>query len=177
LTIKGLPNVGATEILRKYLSIIKFGLIIFDSEYSHNSYILINNLISRLAICHPTGSAAVAMQLSEIYFGCQEMAYIDSLLYLQMIESQWRAEDCALKIAAFLTHSSMPPQTRIGFEALRKEGLEVLWLEGPEASDVMEYWAFTVQWNCFLTQVLTYAKLVPWDSGPILKLQRHYLSY
>jgi hypothetical protein len=147
LTIKGLSNAGATEILRKYPSIVKFALIIFDSEYSHDSYILINNLISRLAIRHPTGRAVVATQLSEIYFGCQETAYIDSFLYLQMIESRWRAEDCALKTAAFLTHSSMPPRTRIGLEALRKDGLEVLWLEGPEASDVMEYWAFTEQWN------------------------------
>jgi hypothetical protein len=58
----------------------------------------------------------------------------------------------------------MPPRTRIDFEAFRKEGLEVLWLEGP-GSDVMEYWAFTEQWNYFLTQVLTYAKLVPRDNG------------
>jgi hypothetical protein len=72
---------------------------------------------------------------------------MDLLFYLQMIESRWRAEDCALMTAAFLTHSSMPPRTRINFEALRKEGLEVLWLEGPEASDGMEYWAFTEQWN------------------------------
>ncbi|KAF7345590.1 ABC protein [Mycena venus] len=159
LSIKGLPTTASLEILRKYPSIVKFALVIADASFGRDSCARINGLISNLIIPRPnrpvrgsiapsrSGAAALSPQLSEIYVGCQETAYIDALLYLEMIESRLEAENCPLRTVAFFSHTMLPPRQRARFQALRKQGLELLWLEGPEASDVMEYWTFTEQWN------------------------------
>ncbi|KAJ7483485.1 hypothetical protein FB451DRAFT_107141 [Mycena latifolia] len=128
----------AVEILRELPSLSELGVMAYQPNHGSSVNIFISNLI----IPNPTGSAVLAPQLSKIYFACSGESSIDYTLYLRMLQSRWKAKDCALEDAALLTDDSVPigPVTLRGLNALCQDGLNLLLLDGPEAEEVMNYW-------------------------------------
>jgi hypothetical protein len=74
-----------------------------------------------------------------MFFGGSDKDCIDYPLYLTMLKSRWKAEGCALKAAALLTSLGPGPDASIlqSLRALRREGLDLLLLEGEDAKDEM----------------------------------------
>ncbi|KAJ7921953.1 hypothetical protein B0H13DRAFT_1866192 [Mycena leptocephala] len=88
--IIGFPD--ATKMMQKLPSITDFGIAI--DEYDARGEI--NLLMSALTVSQVAGSTVVAPPL---VFGCEDDSYIDYAVYLEMLKSRWRAEDCTLKMA------------------------------------------------------------------------------
>ncbi|KAJ7138256.1 hypothetical protein C8R44DRAFT_728415 [Mycena epipterygia] len=130
------------EILRNYPSITELAIV-------HTSDMKANDLISHLTIPNSPGSATMSPQLSEISFGCYgDDSYIDYILLLQMLESRWKTKGCALKSAALLINSGTgpAPATLRGLDVLRREGMELLVLQGRDASKLMDSWVYLPNW-------------------------------
>ncbi|KAJ7483399.1 hypothetical protein FB451DRAFT_1234485 [Mycena latifolia] len=149
---RGLPDARkVSEILRKYPSIIELAIMIHNhlGEDLDAVYDAASTLISQLIIPNPTGSAAVSPQLTAIDFGCEEETYIDYALFLKMLESRWRAENCALKSAALVTDSGPWPNSAT-FDRLRslgKDGLDLLLLDDLEGGEAMDGWSYASMWT------------------------------
>ncbi|KAJ6580828.1 hypothetical protein B0H19DRAFT_485705 [Mycena capillaripes] len=144
LCFSGQPTAQTTvEILRKFSSITEFAFVIFKGSVNNE----INALISDLTVSE-SKPATVAPQLRSLSFGCEDESYIDYPAYLEMVKSRWKAEDYALKRAVLLSSDSAPdPATLAGLGALRREGLDILLLEGADAGDEMNYWRYATTWN------------------------------
>ncbi|KAJ7122999.1 hypothetical protein C8R44DRAFT_981238 [Mycena epipterygia] len=156
LTLKGSPTTSATvELLEKYPSLTELAIIIHDLNevdddddyaFQHQT----DTLISQLAVPSlPTGNAALAPQLSGIHFGSMDGSYIDFSLYLQMLRSRWAAAGYALVRAALLTDAEPGPDdaTLSDLDALRRDGLDLSFLQGEEASQVMNHWTSGARWH------------------------------
>ncbi|KAJ7124289.1 hypothetical protein C8R44DRAFT_734799 [Mycena epipterygia] len=131
----------ATAILRQYPSVIELAVIVPLSQSA-------NNLISHLTVPDSTGIAAVSPQLSQISFGSSDDRAIDYTLYLRMLQSRWKAADCDLKGAALLTRSGKGPDpvTLRDLDALRRDGMNILVMQGAEAGRRMNGWAYYPTW-------------------------------
>lgn len=150
LTFKWSPTAYiSTEMLRKHPSITQFAIIVdpHDGDFA-TSNDTINALISHLTIPHPTASATMSPQLSEICFGCMDGSYFDFALYLKMLQSRWKADVCALKRAALLTDSEPGPDpaTVRALEMLRQDGLNLSLLGQDDASRVIDHWMYATLW-------------------------------
>ncbi|KAJ7483432.1 hypothetical protein FB451DRAFT_1234617 [Mycena latifolia] len=101
-------------------------------------------LISQLTIPDFAESTAVSPRLAAIDFGCEDDIDIDHALYLKMLESRWRAANCALKSATLVTGSYPIPNsvTLDGLHSIRKEGLNLSLLHGREGTETMDGWSF-----------------------------------
>ncbi|KAJ7483486.1 hypothetical protein FB451DRAFT_107135 [Mycena latifolia] len=130
----------AVEILRKFPSVSELAIITADAEDA--AYKAVNALISNLTLPNPTGGAVLAPRLSKIHFGCENECFIDYTLYLQMLESRWKAQDCALEGAALIIRSGPRPDptTLNALNMLRQDGLDFLFLTGSKATDVTNRW-------------------------------------
>ncbi|KAJ7146563.1 hypothetical protein C8R44DRAFT_898607 [Mycena epipterygia] len=108
----------------------------------------VNTLISNFTISDLPGSTPVAPQLLDISFGCEDDNYIDYTVYLDMLESRWKAKNCALKATALLTYSGPGPdsETLDGLDLLRHDGLDVFLLEGTKATEVVHGWMYFFKW-------------------------------
>ncbi|KAJ7663937.1 hypothetical protein DFH06DRAFT_336796 [Mycena polygramma] len=142
LCLRGLPNAQMTTgILTKFSCITKLAIVIHEPEAIKD----INVLMKTLTVSE---GRTVAPQLRCMFFGCQDQSYIDYTVYLEMLQSRWKAEDCALKKAALLTRESRPSRaTRRGLHALHREGLDFLLMRGPGARDEMNNWTYAPSWN------------------------------
>ncbi|KAJ7113987.1 hypothetical protein C8R44DRAFT_740857 [Mycena epipterygia] len=108
-----------------------------------------NALISHLTIPNPTASAAISLHLSISYLACTNENSFDYTLYLNMLQSRRKADDCALESAALLIDSGPGPDavTLSGLDTLRQDGLDFLFLEGKNASDIMKDFVYLPRWN------------------------------
>ncbi|KAJ7138072.1 hypothetical protein C8R44DRAFT_868416 [Mycena epipterygia] len=135
---------AAAEILSKYPSITQLGIFHFSSSHPR-----VHELISHLTVPDSPGSAALSSQLSDISLGCyDEDDHIDYILFLQMLQSRWKAKDCALKSAALLRDSGtgLAPSTLLALDLLRQDGMDILVLQGTKALDVMDSWTYNPTW-------------------------------
>ncbi|KAJ6543636.1 hypothetical protein DFH09DRAFT_1322093 [Mycena vulgaris] len=150
LTIKGVPTADITTgILHKYPSLTELFVIIHqhDDHDLNTTYQVVNTLISHLTT-HSTESARISPQLTEIRIGCHAETYIDYALCLNMLKSRWKSADCALKSAAVLTASGPGPDsvTVEGLIALRRDGLDLILMEGSEAERAMDHGIYSIMW-------------------------------
>ncbi|KAJ6552057.1 hypothetical protein DFH09DRAFT_1366446 [Mycena vulgaris] len=148
LSFRGTPAPDtAVEILRKYPSVIELGIITSrtygDREATDEGA---NALISHLTIPHPSGSVMLAPQLSKLYVGCRGKSSIDYALYLQMLRSRWKTNDCSLNSAELPTEFGPKPDSlmRSGLDVLCRDGLNILLLEGSEAGEIIEWWTMSI---------------------------------
>ncbi|KAJ7124362.1 hypothetical protein C8R44DRAFT_852255 [Mycena epipterygia] len=142
LTFNGTPIPSAvTDILVEYPSVIELVVIILSSQSA-------NNLISHLTVTNSTAMAAISQRLSQISFWCSDDSGIDYILHLHMLQSWWKAEHRNFKGAALLTSLGKGPDaaTLHGLNALRQDGMELLVLQGREASERMDGWAYFPTW-------------------------------
>ncbi|KAJ6580787.1 hypothetical protein B0H19DRAFT_484905 [Mycena capillaripes] len=109
----------------------------------------IDALISALTVSEVDGSTTAAPHLRCLFFGCENKSYIDYTVYLKMLESRWKADNCALTTAALLINSGPGPDyaTLRGLDELRLEGLDLLLMEGKEATQEMRRWSYKTLWN------------------------------
>ncbi|KAJ7147734.1 hypothetical protein C8R43DRAFT_1069506 [Mycena crocata] len=152
LALRGSPNhITAATILEKYPSITKLAIVL-EGASRHISSKTGNALIAHLNVSSPSNSephAVVSPQLSEINIGCDD-TFIDYKLYLEMLKSRWKADNCALKAATLIVDSEPGPEpaTLQALELLRQDGLDLLVLpEGETAEIVMSRWIFRPFWD------------------------------
>ncbi|KAF7356298.1 F-box domain-containing protein [Mycena venus] len=132
------------EILQNSPSITE--LVIVNDD---NAMAEINTLMAALTVSNLPGSTAVAPHLSLMFFGCDEENYIHYPAYVEMLQSRWKAENCALRTAALLVADGPRPDfaTLRDLHTLRQEGLDLLLLNGGEARDAMEFWDYRTRWG------------------------------
>jgi hypothetical protein len=142
--LRGSPTARATtEILQKSSFVTE---LIVVNDYGAKDEV--DALMATLTVSTSAGSTTVAPRLSLMFFGCSDNNCIDYTAYLGMLKSRWTSEGCALKTAALATEGSGPNTATLhGLHALRKEGLDLLLLEGEEASSEMFRWAYVPVWN------------------------------
>ncbi|KAJ7602707.1 hypothetical protein DFH06DRAFT_1397229 [Mycena polygramma] len=89
-------------------------------------------------------SITAAPQLRSLSLGWEAGANIDYHALLEMVKSRMRADHCALKqIVLLLTEGTFgPDSTFTELKMLREEGLDVVVLDGEDASEVMDDWVF-----------------------------------
>ncbi|KAF7356296.1 F-box domain-containing protein [Mycena venus] len=146
LCFRGHPTPSTTtEILQKCPSITEL-VLVHDDDNARES---INALIASLTVSNLPKSTVVAPHLELVYVGCPEESYIDYAAFLEMLESRWKAENCALKTAALVIEDGPGPDPRTcaGLLGLHAEGLNLLLLDGVAAQDEMECWSFSASWN------------------------------
>ncbi|KAJ6465180.1 hypothetical protein C8R47DRAFT_1326523 [Mycena vitilis] len=143
LTVKGHPDAHITsDILRRITCITE--LVILSTEVTAT-----NALISTLTASNLGRSTTIAPQLRLIFLGCNADCYMDEKLYLEMLESRWKAEDCALKSAALIVDFGPRPDTTMVeiFSALREDGLDLFLLSGAEAGEKLDWLGHAASWN------------------------------
>ncbi|KAJ7677768.1 hypothetical protein DFH06DRAFT_1167126 [Mycena polygramma] len=125
------------DILHRFPSIVELTSIIdgFDEDVGDDV------LVRKLTV---SGVTIVAPQLCSLCFGWESsLANIDYPALLRMVESRMMTVHCDLKKIALLTEGAFdsdPALTEL--KALREEGLDVLLLDGVDASEVMDDWVF-----------------------------------
>ncbi|KAJ7493753.1 hypothetical protein FB451DRAFT_448654 [Mycena latifolia] len=148
---EGSPDVStASEILHKYPSITELAIVVLTPGGDEDDECeAANALLSHLTISNSPGATAVSTQLCAIEFGCDGKTSIDYALYLKMMESRWREQNCAFKSAALLIDSGPGPNpaTLDGLDSLRKDGLDLLLLHGEEAAFIIAGWTYNSTWN------------------------------
>ncbi|KAJ7124329.1 hypothetical protein C8R44DRAFT_783317 [Mycena epipterygia] len=145
ISFDGLPSADtATVILQKYPSITELAILVHDWYDSESA----NNLFSDLIILNATPKAAISPQLSRIDVGCLAHNSIDYTLFLGMLQTRWKAEGCALKAAGLLMESDKGPDpaTLRDLNALRREGMALLILQGTEVLQVTDSWRYVATW-------------------------------
>ncbi|KAJ7155846.1 hypothetical protein C8R46DRAFT_1116605 [Mycena filopes] len=139
----GLPVLTSTsDILGQFTSILAFAVII---SRPHDSD-LAQTLMRHLTITATGASGAVAPQLRDISFACDEGGYLVHRLYLDMIESRCRAG--GFQTSKLLVGSGVRPDPLElhDMEMLRQGGLVLDYLEGVDADDAITAWTFEPQW-------------------------------
>ncbi|KAJ7101885.1 hypothetical protein C8R44DRAFT_945843 [Mycena epipterygia] len=144
LSFDGTPTTcSVADILKEYPSITELAILIADLGDSERA----SDLISHLTIPNSNGSATMSPQLAEISFGSyNDHSYIDYILLVRMLQSRWKAKDCALHSAALLTkklHTGPDVATLRDLDLLRREGLDLLLLQGMDASRIMDSWGYS----------------------------------
>ncbi|KAJ7737086.1 hypothetical protein B0H16DRAFT_108226 [Mycena metata] len=125
-------------ILHKFTSITELTVEVDDSSSSDE----LHNLMVFLS------APVLAPQLSRISFGCHLGTFLDYPFLLEMLTCRWRAPDCPFEYAALVTDLGPVPNraTVNALDALRREGLNLVVLEGLEARDEMQRWSFSTSW-------------------------------
>jgi hypothetical protein len=143
LTLKGYPVAESTaQILHRFPSITE--LIIIISYTSATTTKEANSLMRTLTVSSLPESTTVAPQLRLLFFGNTCKNCIDHTVYLDMLKSRRNAEGCALKTAALLTGLNSGPNssTLRGLHRLRRDGLDLLLIEGRDMRDVIRGWTY-----------------------------------
>ncbi|KAJ6457434.1 hypothetical protein C8R47DRAFT_1164358 [Mycena vitilis] len=145
LCLKGSPDkeTGVT-ILQKLPCITEFSLILRDSLEARTR---IHALM--LALTVSPGNAVVSPQLHALFLGCSDEGYVEYDVYLAMLKSRWTEQGCALQRAALATEEGPGPDpaTLLGLMALRRDGLDILLVEGTAARYEMYAWSHAAPWN------------------------------
>ncbi|KAJ7173295.1 hypothetical protein C8R46DRAFT_1348013 [Mycena filopes] len=82
-------------------------------------------------------TADVAPHLHSISLGCERDNTLDPTLCLAMIHSRWKLPHRALRAAALLSAEPLGPVDDLN---MRREGLDLLVLDGPVAEEIMNDW-------------------------------------
>lgn len=138
LCLRGYPNAEKTaEILNSFLSIVELGIIIHKPHAGRK----IRRLMSKLAL------PAVAPQLSRIFVGFEKQSYMDYTAYLQLLESRWKAQGCALRTTTLAIEWGVGPSpaTLAGLNVLRQDGLDVVLVEDEAAFPVICDWMYALR--------------------------------
>ncbi|KAJ6479534.1 hypothetical protein C8R47DRAFT_1137166 [Mycena vitilis] len=105
----------------------------------------LDELVQVLTVPNSTNTT-VAPQLAEIYIGSQ--FFLDWPCYIAMLESRWRGEGCALRAATTALSRSRPDSEELaGLHSLRKEGFDVLLLQGEDADAAITVCVHLPNWN------------------------------
>ncbi|KAJ7498114.1 hypothetical protein B0H11DRAFT_2226263 [Mycena galericulata] len=142
LCLSGSPDPHSTvAILEKISTITELAIVITDSASQGDEAIR-----SLLTLLDGSRGTWVSPHLSEIHFGFhrKKNIAIDYPLYLRMLQSRWKSAACALASTSFLTNpgSCPDPETLSKLEVLRKDGLDISLLSGPDAASVMKDWTY-----------------------------------
>ncbi|KAJ7654665.1 hypothetical protein DFH06DRAFT_1474555 [Mycena polygramma] len=87
----------------------------------------------------------VAPQLRSLSLGWETESgnHIHYFSFLEMVKSRMQTDHCNLKQITLLTGETFDPDPTLAeLKMLREEGLDVLLLEGVEASEVIDGWVF-----------------------------------
>ncbi|KAF7345578.1 ABC protein [Mycena venus] len=144
LCVKGLiPAEATVGILHGLPSILEFVIITNGYLSSTEAETLMESLTD------VSEDTTVAPQLAYLFVGCENGSSIDYEMYLKMISSRWEADHCALHSAALLTDSDPGPddETLLALQKLRYKGVDLLLLDGAEASEMIGGWTYTSLWN------------------------------
>ncbi|KAJ7846270.1 hypothetical protein B0H13DRAFT_2093563 [Mycena leptocephala] len=150
LTLRGYPMAQITaQILRRFPSITE--LVIVITHRSTSATKEVNSLMTTLTVSSLPENTTVAPQLRLLFFGNTCKAHIDYKVYLDMLKSRWKTEGSALKTAALLTGSNSGPDssTLRGLHTLRRDGLDLLLMEGRDARNVTRGWTYHRTWHLF----------------------------
>ncbi|KAJ7654654.1 hypothetical protein DFH06DRAFT_1416469 [Mycena polygramma] len=146
LCIEGCSNAHMiAALLQKFRSIVEFTIITDTPSASAQAEILMELLNEEAA-----GSRVVAPQLGRLSFGWVDDGSFDCGRFLKLVKYRWEAKSCALRsVALFKADSESRPDTPVlrGLEALRTDGLDVVWLEDRDASIVMDDYRYHPQWT------------------------------
>jgi endonuclease III len=132
------PDADSTvQILTKFSSITE--LVISNNKRDRVAAKSIDALMKTLTVS--SKSPAVAPHLSLIVFDRGGADY-GTTTFIKMIESRWRAGNCALATAGVITDASHPLGL-CSLHALRQEGLEFLVIDSPAA---LNDWLYLTSW-------------------------------
>ncbi|KAJ7498116.1 hypothetical protein B0H11DRAFT_2189846 [Mycena galericulata] len=145
LCLRGSPNPHSTAAILEKISTIT-ELVILITEVASQGDATFRSLLTLLDGSRGTW---VSPQLSEICFGFRrkKSIAIDYPFYLRMLQSRWESATCALAGTSLLTApgSCPDPETLRKLEVLRKDGLDISLLSGPDAVYVMNDWIYSTQ--------------------------------
>ncbi|KAF7347213.1 F-box domain-containing protein [Mycena venus] len=149
LCFKDCPNADTVrQILERFPSVIDLAIITRTWIDSMVAEELIH--ILTVSWSEPFEVKIVAPQLRNISFGFPHGSYVKDSIYIEMLKSCWNSNNCALQSSALLVAFGA---TNLGTDAdigvLREEGLDLLLLEGEDASRVMDTWLFYSTCSCF----------------------------
>ncbi|KAF8211822.1 hypothetical protein K438DRAFT_1808022 [Mycena galopus ATCC 62051] len=143
LCLTGSPDSSTTlEILQKIPSIDE--LVISTDEPKREVRQNTDTLMEALTVSNLAGATVIAPHLSLMLFACKKETCFNYAAYLRMVQSRWQAAGCALKTAVLLVHLGPLPDPAIlyGLHALREEGLDFVFLQGPAAvQEISEMYA------------------------------------
>ncbi|KAJ7663896.1 hypothetical protein DFH06DRAFT_335799, partial [Mycena polygramma] len=149
LVLKGTPDAETTcTILEKNPSITN----LFVTIDNPNARAQVDALISNLTVA--PGRTVMAPHLRSLSFGYEGGADIDYAVCLEMLGSRWKAATCALTTATLAidsetsenSHSASAAAALKGLHELRREGLDLLLLEGTEAIRETSDWICATSW-------------------------------
>ncbi|KAJ6541684.1 hypothetical protein B0H19DRAFT_1174206 [Mycena capillaripes] len=149
LCLRGYPTAQTvSDILQKCSSITELVILnaadTSDEELESDE---IDELLAALTMSPLVGATVIAPHLSLMIFGCEDGNYLDYTAYLEMLESRWKAENCALKAAALLTEGPGPdPATYWALRTLGRDGLELSLMEGEDARDEIDRLRYAPTW-------------------------------
>ncbi|KAF7343736.1 F-box domain-containing protein [Mycena sanguinolenta] len=143
LCMSGLPDpqdVG--DILQQQPSITEVAIMVRDEETQDEDTErdALTALFTRFTI---TNSTAILPHICELHFGCRNAEAIYYPLYLDMVDSRWNADSCALKAAELVlpnTESHPDPESLMRIETLRQAGMQIVLLSGTIAQDRADQW-------------------------------------
>ncbi|KAF7371153.1 F-box domain-containing protein [Mycena sanguinolenta] len=141
LTLRGFPHAHTTiEMLQKAAFITELVIAIKEATAGPE----IDLLVSKLAASQ---GAIMAPQLRALFIGCEEDSCLDYKMYLEMLRSRLGARS-ALRNAALLVERHGPdPETLVGLDALRQEGMNLSVVEGNGVSAQVRRWHYMSSWN------------------------------
>ncbi|KAJ7155787.1 hypothetical protein C8R46DRAFT_433913 [Mycena filopes] len=90
------------------------------------------------------GTHHVAPHLHSIFLGCERDNTLDLSMCLAMIHSRWKQPHQALRAAALMSVDPLGPVDDFN---MRREGLDLLILDGSEAERTMANWTYETNWN------------------------------
>ncbi|KAJ7483434.1 hypothetical protein FB451DRAFT_106429 [Mycena latifolia] len=138
LCVVGFPDAETTgRILHDYPSIIEFATVInlgrCPSDRSIFSYLT-------------TAGPSVAPQLHTIFLGIDSRASSDYTAFTNSLQLRWRAENRALTCAGLYIFSGPSPDREVldALESLRRDGLDMLLMEGSAAETVLTDWVYSL---------------------------------
>ncbi|KAJ7498110.1 hypothetical protein B0H11DRAFT_832861 [Mycena galericulata] len=150
--IQGSPDTDSTaQILQKHPSVTEIAIVLVPpgDDEEEEIQLTFRGIFSTHLISVTHYSAALFQHLSEISFGCQSISSFEYSLYLDMLESRWKADDYALRKTRLLIGSGPDPNpaTRRRLDALKEAGLDISLVSGPKAQDGMHGWVYATPWN------------------------------
>ncbi|KAF7366655.1 F-box domain-containing protein [Mycena sanguinolenta] len=128
---------STAQILGRFPSITE--VTISDESHGQENFELLMSTLT---------SPEVAPQLRSLFFASEEGSGItDYSMYPKMLRTRWEADGSALKNAALLAEDSRPDSGMLrDLHALRREGLDLLILEGRVALREMYDWFYSSSW-------------------------------
>ncbi|KAJ7609328.1 hypothetical protein DFH06DRAFT_187316 [Mycena polygramma] len=129
------------DILHRFPSIVELAIAAAASSVGE----MIDTLVTDLTVSDAAAPKIVAQQLRSLSLGweTESESPIDYPPFLEMVKSRMKTEHCNLKEIALLTEQTFGPNPTLAeLKMLREEGLDLLLLEGAEASEVIDGWIF-----------------------------------